>query len=370
MMSRLRGFVTGKQKADNEAGSGRWTVRFLLWFVLLCAVASGLNVAVNPYGIYATRLINPIVWSDRREKLDLLQHHPGRADILILGSSRMMRVSPSDLRDATGLDGFNLAVNHARTEDFLALLRYAVLKLDKCPRAVIVGLDIHAFRGYYQADNLLEYYPELAYYIRSEERNSLLYPLTVNWTKFARSLSFHQLEKSVTSLARFCKMGHWQSSYRFERDGTLSFNSAEDIPGDNPAGHLPETWLDEAVERYIRDSRGFGGISDTRLDYFRRLASFCREMDIELVCVFLPYQPEFLQRLQGTEFDRLNTLWKRSMIELTAYERVKLLDAQDISVFRGDPEQFYDEIHMTPSNSSRLAGFIAVGSGLEVDHSF
>ena len=58
------------------------------------------------------------------------------------------------------------------------------------------------------------------------------------------------------------------------------------------------------------------------------------------------------------------------MDRLFAQETVKLVDAQDIALFEGDPSQFYDEIHMMPVNSARMARYVISRAGLEVGHSF
>lgn len=59
--------------ALKDLGARNYAFRFTFWFILLCSLVLGLNVAVNPYGIYGTHWLNPVVWSDRREKLELLQ---------------------------------------------------------------------------------------------------------------------------------------------------------------------------------------------------------------------------------------------------------------------------------------------------------
>ena len=147
---------------------------FIFAVLILLAVVLGFNIIINPYGMYATNWLKPLVWSDRKEKLQLLEKYPEEVDLLVIGSSRTMRLDPELFYSLTGLEGFNLSVNHARTEDFLALVRYVVSKTRKKPRVVVVGVDINSFRGFYQIDNLLKYYPELYFFLNKNEKAYLI----------------------------------------------------------------------------------------------------------------------------------------------------------------------------------------------------
>jgi hypothetical protein len=345
----------------------KWSV---VWFVILCATVLALNMTVNPYGIYPFKCINPVVWMDRREKLELLRECPEKPELIVLGSSRMMRVDPRVLQPEVGLRGFNLAVNHARTEDFLALLRYCVLKLEINPKIVIVGLDIHAFRGFYQSDNLLEYYPELSYYIENERRDPLWFSLNVNWIKFTKGLSFHQTEMSARAVQRYFSRGPWKSSVIFDNQGTLIFNASEEGTADSLDSNRLTKALAKATTSYNLDFSGFGGISESRTEYFRMMAAFCRSRNTHLIAVLLPYHPNLIKNLKDTEFERLNAEWNSQMRKLATEEGVTLVDAQDIESFGGDPGMFFDEIHMFSENSNRMATYALRRAGQEEHHSF
>src|SRR5690349_19786525 len=62
---------------------------------------------------------------------------------LILGSSRSMKLRPELLREKTGLEFFNFAVENARAEDYLAIERW-VRQQTAPPNLLVVGLDIEA----------------------------------------------------------------------------------------------------------------------------------------------------------------------------------------------------------------------------------
>ena len=346
---------------------GRFSRQFILSFSILLAAVLIFNITVNPYGIYPTRWLKPLIWSDRREKLELLEKYPKPVNLLIMGSSRMMRIDPELIDSLTGLNGFNLAVNHARTEDFLALLRYALTNRDLHLKAVIIGLDLHAFRGNYEMDNLLKYYPELFYYISREKQPPWARYLAVNWYKVTKGLSLHQTEKSAEALGRFLKSGKWENSYDFVSDGRMNYNRLEDIPGENDSLRLEQN-LSNALDRYHGTYMNYGGISMDRLGYLKNISELCRLRNIELVAVMLPYHPKLLAAIGDTPFSKYNSQWEQYMLDAAADLDFTLVDARTLEAFGGSPLDFYDEIHMTQANMDRLARYIVARSGLGEGH--
>src|SRR6187431_1443072 len=96
-----------------SAGSGaarrstRLFVGLVTGWVLLTA---GMNWLVNPWGLYAPRLLEPRVADDRYRKCDLLRRARPAPEQLVLGSSRTMRFEPRRIEERTGLRTFNLGV--------------------------------------------------------------------------------------------------------------------------------------------------------------------------------------------------------------------------------------------------------------------
>ncbi|MEA1996443.1 MAG: hypothetical protein U9N45_02350 [Gemmatimonadota bacterium] len=341
---------------------GKFSRTFILVTLVLLTLVLGLNIVVNPYGLYSTSWLNPVVWSDRKEKIKLLEDYPDRIELLIMGSSRMMRIDPRLLGSLASLECFNLSVNHARTEDFLALLRYSVISQGLHLKSVIIGLDINAFRGLYQMDNLLKYYPELFHFTSSEKQTFLNEYVTLNWNKFNKGLSFHQLEKSLTALGQLVIHGPWENTYNFSSNGMMIYNRLEDNPA--PDGSLAlEEKLNAAIERYRREYGGIDRLSEERKNYFFQTIEFCRRHGIELVVVTLPYHPRFFKSLEGSPFTGLNSRWEEFLTETAGKYGFKLVECQNLESFGGDASSFYDEIHMKQSNSDLLIRYLVREAG-------
>src|SRR5205814_5789343 len=71
-----------------------------------------------------------------------------KPEALLLGSSRLMTIAPSEVEKRTGLRTFNAAVNAAYTEDFYVLLRYAMERAGARPKLVLIGLDVEALHNH------------------------------------------------------------------------------------------------------------------------------------------------------------------------------------------------------------------------------
>ena len=102
------------------------------------------NVVVNPYGYYPIHLFRPLTWSSRLIKTELLEAGPA-PHILILGSSRSMKLAPRDVVRQPGQKAFNASVDSARVEDWYVLLRLALSLPGARVTDVILGIDVEAF---------------------------------------------------------------------------------------------------------------------------------------------------------------------------------------------------------------------------------
>jgi hypothetical protein len=328
---------------------------FVFCITIFLALVLGFNISVNPYGMYSVNWLNPIVWSERREKLVLLERYPEKIDLLILGSSRTMRLDPVIFNFLTGLKAFNLSVNHARTEDFLALTRYVCAKKSQKPKHLIVGVDMNSFRGFYEIDNLLKYYPELFYFLDNNEQTKVLDDLSIGWNKYVKGLSFHQTVQSFKSISTYLKHGQWENSYRFGQNGLLTYNKLEEKTEGNV--RLNKI-LDQRIVSLQHKTTVFGGFSEKRKVYFEELLGFCNKEDIRVTAVLLPDHPRIVKALKGTSFEKLNKSLKDLLAVVETSYGINIVDASRLESFDGDPNGFFDDIHMTHANSALLVRYI------------
>ena len=124
-------------------------MRVAAWFVAtVCVLALthvALMVVIDPRGDFGTGLFPSVVYDARAQKLALFKafRERGPVDGLVLGSSRAMKLSPSELEVRTGSRFFNFAVEGARPDDMLAI--YAWVRHEGSrPKAVFLGLDVES----------------------------------------------------------------------------------------------------------------------------------------------------------------------------------------------------------------------------------
>ena len=112
--------------ADEPRGAARGFVVLSLVVAvgLICAVGA-VNAVVDPYATLGTNVVAPAVWTDRGEKVGLYEALDEPPEIVILGSSRAMKIEPAYLRRLTGRTAFNFAVSDGKAPDAFAVASFA-----------------------------------------------------------------------------------------------------------------------------------------------------------------------------------------------------------------------------------------------------
>ena len=102
---------------------------------------------IDPHEDFGTGIIDPIVLTNRSEKIEMIQSLDEHPEILIFGSSRTFTVDPDYIFNLTGKRAFNASVSYGRSEDHHALLRYLVEHTDIRPKHIVVGFNAGAFNN-------------------------------------------------------------------------------------------------------------------------------------------------------------------------------------------------------------------------------
>ena len=119
------------------------TFLFTLFFTVICYFI--IVTIVNPRRVFWGQSFPEIMPNSRALKLDLLQKYnaAGPVGLVVLGSSRSMKLSPDLLESITGERTFNAGVFSAAPNDYLSI--YRVMKQRGIvPRTLVVGLDAEA----------------------------------------------------------------------------------------------------------------------------------------------------------------------------------------------------------------------------------
>jgi hypothetical protein len=302
-----------------------------------------INFVVNPYSYYPTRLFPSIGWHSRRLKVEMLESRPRAPEALILGSSRTMKVAPSDVRRLTGLDAFNACVDSARAEDWEVMYRYVTEALGARVREVIIGVDVEAFHNHKDADPRLLATYQLRPFV----------PLALKWAWYLHaareSISWIQLMESVNSL-RYRLHGYPPGKYRFDPDGVLHY-----VEWEKQIAAGTFKW-DASLDEYDSRLEGMTGLSEWRRQFFDELLRLAQQRGATVRVFVTPLHAVTLEHLRQTrDYDRLRAETVEYLQgEARRYRNLKVVDFTEVKAFGGREDGFLDGAHTTDENSALM----------------
>jgi hypothetical protein len=260
-------------------------------------------------------------------------------EVLILGSSRSMQIAPSMIRELEGRSAFNGAVDSARAEDLLAVLRYALEDCKWRPREVLMGLDIEALHNHLESDPSLLIEAPLRRHLSIERR--------IEGYAFAAEslISYPQALDGVRALD-LTRRGFPPETHSFGDDGAFLW-----------VGELQRSAPSNYFEVYDGRFAGYTEVSTTRWGEFTDLVSLARAYGATVRVFITPMHPELVAHLRAKyDFDRLHADVTVRLARLVDERRpgVTAVDFQDIASFGGSPDDFYDGAHMLAANARRL----------------
>jgi hypothetical protein len=347
-----------------QPGSGRRQRRFVL-AVLVAAVAivalvAAANALVDPYGSLGTGVIGPAVWTDRAAKVQLIQRLSQPPRIIVLGSSRAMKVQPSYLTSLTGLPAFNAAVSSGRPVDAYVFAEYLHQRYPQTHQSYLWLLDQEAF-----ADNVID--PTLladgtlARYLPSATRvrgrlsdlGWLLswHTLRLSW----QTLRHNAAAKTATAAGASptaAPTTQDDSQPQFAADGyrTQDANSRAAA-----RGRPLSKGIAESSTIFVRRYRSaFPGLAATPRQFFERSLAAMNAWGATPVIVLTPMQPQLLRQVRPIGWDARHRDVLAYLHGLQKRYRFVLVDMSLLSSFGGSPQAFYDGVHMMPGNYRKM----------------
>jgi len=335
--------------ATHQFAWRKFVARFVLALAALIAGIGLLNFVVNPEGIYATSLLPPLTWNTRPAKAELLARMDPRPEALLLGSSRVMTISPAEIQRRTGLPTFNAGVNAAYAEDFYVLLRYAVERAGARPKLVLVGLDAEAFHDHEPENEYLSQPNELAsFLLKGEARGAGWRRFTTLWTVYQTKLSFVSLYDRLG--------GKKINAVDFAADGAMREDPwlRQQAKGNyDLAAHIRGT-ATEYTPRY----KSYTGVSPDRLEYFAATLRYARAHGARVIVFATPIHPELERALSAYGYEQRKAEAYSAARAIAQREGAEFVDLSAPAGFGGAPDHFYDGVHVDAYNAERLIGTV------------
>lgn len=329
------------RRGPDAHGAGLLVRVFLVATLGVLAVIAAVNYVVNPYAIFPSRAFPPVAWQSRRQKAEMLEARARRPEVLILGSSRTMKVAPTQVTRLSGLDAFNACVDSARAEDWTAMYRYTTEALRANVPEVIIGADVESFQNKKDADARLLGTYELRPFL----------PFSLKWRWYLHAvedaLSWPQLTDSLNSI-KYRFRGYPEGKYRFDETGVLHYVVWE---REIAAGTFK--W-DPSLEEYDGRLEGMTTLAPWRRAFFEELLRLTGERGARVRVFITPLHPKLLEHLRHTrDYDRLRAETVAYLQEQQRrFPHLKAVDFTEVSSFGGQPDGFLDGAHTTDENSA------------------
>ena len=318
---------------------------FLKYFILFSFAGLflllSLNIIVDPMSSFQTNIFKPLLESERTDKLQMLENFSSSPDILILGSSHVMKFNPKLIGNITNKTVFNFGVFSARTEDYYAILSFAVEDLNITPELIILGIDIEAFHDNLEIDARLIAEKRLYKKIN----NNYFY---VSFQSVFKSINIWYF-MDVLKVFKYSILGYPEKTYHFEDDGFLIYDKWE---RQKESGNFNLTFeLEKSTPKVFYRFKDINKLDKTRKKYFEKFIKKAEENNISLIFFITTIHPETLNKLyEKTKYPDLYSELKNYLDELKLSYDFISYDFSTIENYNGCEECFYDAGHIDEKN--------------------
>lgn len=325
--------------------------------VVVLLLAAAVNVIANPFSLYGTNII-PRPPGMYEKKFILYENFQPPANALIFSNSHIMTFNPDLVEELTGNRCFNFWLPGACTETFYGLIRLVQDQYDNDLDMIIVALGIEIIHPSLPIQPEARYIPELNQYFIHDlsDRGTILDKIgllfTMGQTRQAAALIVVNLRHTLET-----EYHPGQARLEYRDNGMTIHATAEEMIA---AGTYN---LEEKITRRLRSKRyseegpvikGWTGLSANRMAYWLELLEVCRENDIEVYAFMAPVHPLLTELASecgtGHMYAEAQEFFSTTVEEFGGVYR----DYLHLDSFGGDPDLFYDELHMRPENSERL----------------
>ncbi len=338
---------TGSANAARPARTPAFVWATLVSFFAVLGAVLVLNTVVDPFALAGTELLPPAVENDRSTKLTLIDRLEEPPGILILGSSRGRQAEPAYLQELTGRTGFNAAVTGGTAADAWVMTNHVARKLPLRKRGYIWFVDVGiATQG---VNPLLSADPRAQPYL-SGGHGFGLDDVGAYIGTDATGASMRVLEGCAR---RGCRP---KRESIFLPDGSIKSRSLRNLPEyDNPLR------LQNSVERLVQNIRArpprAGRIVPRRYVYFERALALMNKQGSTPVIVLNPVHPTVLAEIRKHGHPDRKTALEYLRGLSTRFDFV-FVDAEDIRLWGGSPDDFSNANHVNRRNMRRMLEYI------------
>lgn len=335
-----------------KASSQRFARLFFLSFAFVWLGVATVHILGNPDGLFSSPIVpshGDRSWKTRR--LLALRSEGNSPQIVILGSSRLMQMSPYQIQAITGRRTFNYAVQGATPLEMLAELKF-LLRSDIKPELLIIGLDDRAMLGMYN-----HWLGRMVsdHHILRELPQSLQIRL---WGKAITQIRFSSTPRALRNL--FVKPGLPPVSPR-KAQAFLCDNGYRVRSNLSWSRQVRPGEFDRRRSQFAQPNAlmavnlpGQVALDEYQVQSLYKLLKLARQHDIRVKLVVTPTRTATGTAVQADPAKVLIDQFLRGLRSRCRKLGVEYYDLRLIESFAGDVREFWDGVHPTPANHARI----------------
>ena len=332
-----------------------WSI-FLLSLALMVGAHCLAVYTVDPRRYFHSQTLFPQVQANsRRVKVEELGRFGQTAPItgLILGSSRSMLLAPQEFDRRTGLRFFNAGVFSGTAEDFLSLYRHS-RRLGHHPQVIVLGLDPAAIYEGDPTEELTANLPLTA---------ALANEPTTGWTTFWHQLRLYKRMLRPQAIVEVASSVAWRAQppeprNSFDADGLLHERKTDQAIQSGAYDFPAE--LERSRRQMMASLESFRGLSPRRTQWIEALLDEAAADQARVVIWLPPIHPTLRQTMAGLPHARAaDDLARRFTTGLAERYPIQVIDLTDPATFGGNPDRWYDSIHISPHDAGKIARQLA-----------
>jgi hypothetical protein len=341
--------VSGAQRA--------FLVVSIATFALAALVCLLVGRVVDPLGDFNTGLFPPLEPSARVAKLPLLRAEAAvrSVDGLLIGSSRTVNLEAAEFDRRAGRHFFNLGVEGARAEDYVALSRWA-RRVGVDPEWLVVGVDVEALHDNWDMERPLKLSPELMRALNDEPEPGAAGRLLDAMARNKNALTTLHIGKTAEAAVhigwyayQLGKLPDPSETFRLPTDWNLRA-----LPAQSSTPQLERT-LAGCHAFYVARFATMTSLSEQRRGRLEQTVREATERGARVVLWLAPLHPSTDQLLRRTtQYGRLLDATRAFVAELGARYGAQTHDLSDPVAFGADGADWNDCAHPGPVSSRRI----------------
>lgn len=309
----------------------------------------------------------------RQAKLDLMEELPAAPEILVLGSSRSMKLDPEVIEAVTGKTAFNGGVSGGTSKDVYLYARYAdQLWANDGDETEFPHLVIGVMNDVLRNDGTAAFDPRLRRFLPAAQR-------TPAFRETVKALlqwkTLQAARRSVPTVVRRDgvdtlldpegKSGAvtadlaTEGAQRGNKKENFSARGMQEFPPVRnekaPIAARVEAQMTEYVARSYTADAEYTGADAVGVEMLRRTIRLANDNGDVPTLWKTPFQPSAIDFLPDS-YEARNERFDEVIEELQDDEDLEFnyVDFDDIAEFGGVASDFYDGIHMTEANTERI----------------